>query len=70
MCSSMNRRFAMMISPWRTAHARFLQRGRVLGPFGGGVDRNVQTRKLSRQPFRTRAAGPAAWLSSVTITTR
>jgi hypothetical protein len=49
---------------------RFLQRGRVLGPFGGGMDRNVRPGNSPDSRSETRAAGPAAWLSSVTITTR
>jgi hypothetical protein len=49
---------------------RFLQRGRVLGPFGGGMDRNLQPGNSPDSRSDTRAAGPAAWLSSVTITTR
>jgi hypothetical protein len=46
------------------------ERGGVLGPFGGGVDRNRDAREVLGQPSATRAAGPAAWASSVTITTR
>jgi hypothetical protein len=51
-------------------HARFLQCGRVLRPFGRGMNGPFRPGNSPASRSVTRAAGPAAWLSSVTITTR
>jgi hypothetical protein len=70
MCSSRNRRLAMTMSAWRTA-SRASSSACGFSPHSAAAWTDRQPREIA-PPDRSvaRAAGPAAWLSSVTIATR
>jgi hypothetical protein len=71
MCSSRNSRVATTMSRLGDVRRGARERGGVLGPFRGGVHRELEPGIARLQPLRSaRAAGPARWASRVTIVTR